>query len=143
MSKLGNIRSEQGMLQSEIDHIEEQITTNKALRQHLDSKLRDIVSKIYKTEKTKNGVKLTQNVQKVLEEFIKKITTKKIYLLEQYLLEGLQTLMHKNDFMSTKIDSQTFEISLFRKNGESFPRNLLSEGENDKCLQLLYFGHLF
>ena len=129
VSKLGNIRSEQGMLQSEIDHIEEQITTNKALRQHLDSKLRDIVSKIYKTEKTKNGVKLTQNVQKVLEEFIKKITTKKIQLLEQYLLEGLQTLMHKNDFMSTKIDSQTFEIQLFRKNGESFPRNLLSEGE--------------
>ena len=129
ISKLGNIRSEQGTLQAEIDHMEEQITTNKALRQHLDSKLRDIVSKIYKTEKTKNSVKLTQNVQKVLEEFIEKITITKIHLLEQYLLEGLQTLMHKNDFMNTKIDHKTFEIHLFRKNGELFPRDLLSEGE--------------
>ncbi len=129
MSKLGNTRSEQGALQSEIDHIEEQITTNKALRQHLDSKLRDIVSKIYKTEKTKHGVKLTQNVQKVLEEFVEKITVRKIHLLEEYLLEGLQTLMHKNDFINTKINPQTFEIQLFRKNGEPFPRDLLSEGE--------------
>ena len=112
ITDLGDLRSDQGTLQSEIDHIEEQITSNKALRQHLDTKLRDIVSKIYKTEKSKHGIKLTQNVQKVLEGFIEQITIKKIHILEQYLLECISTLMHKNDFVNVKINPETFVMYL-------------------------------
>ena len=129
ITDLGDLRSDQGTLQAEIDHIEAQIISNKALRQHLDTKLRDVVSKIYKSEKSKNGIKLTQNVQKVLEEFIEQIIIKKIHILEQYLLECIGTLMHKNDFVDVKINPDTFEIKLYRKNNDQFPRDLLSEGE--------------
>ena len=95
ISKVGELHSQAGALRAEMDHIEEKISSNTALKRHLDVKLRDVVSLIYKSEKSRQHVDLTKNVQKVLEEFIERLKDKKIHLLEQYLLDAVKTLMHK------------------------------------------------
>lgn len=130
MSEIGNLHSQAGTLQAEMDHIEERISSNQSLRNHLDTKLRDIVSHIYKNEKTKQHADMTQNVQNVLEEFIKELKTRKIRLLEQYLLDALYALLHKKDFIKkVKINPDTFEVELFRSNHIVLPKDMLSEGE--------------
>jgi len=130
LSEIGQVRVQQGALQAEMDHIEEKISSNMSFVRHIDVKIRDIVSQIYKNEKSQRLVQLTQNVQTVLEEFIEQLRIKKIRLLEQYLLEAVQALMHKKDLIGeVAVDYETFEVTLFRKNGEAFPKDLLSEGE--------------
>ena len=130
ISKVGGLHSQAGALQAEMDHIEEKISSNTALKRHLDVKLRDVVSLIYKSEKSRQHVELTQNVQKVLEEFIERLKNKKIHLLEQYLLDAVKTLMHKKNFIEkVSVDPETFEVALFRKNDDPLPKDMLSEGE--------------
>ena len=130
VSEIGKMHSQAGSLQTEMDHIEERISSNISLRRHIDVDLRDIVSQMYKNGKSKQHVRLTQNVQDVLGKFVEKLKTRKIHLLEKYLLESTSTLMHKKNLIGrVKVDPDTFEVMLFRKNGDSIPKNLLSEGE--------------
>ena len=100
------------------------------MQRHIDIKLRSIVSQMYRDEKAKIKVDLTQNVQTVLEEFIEKLKIKKIRLLEKYLLDVLHMLLHKKNFIEkVAVNPDTFEITLFRKNNDPLPKDLLSEGE--------------
>ena len=130
VSEIGKMHSQAGALQTEMDHIEERISSNISLRRHFDVKLRDIVSQIYKNGKSKQHVRLTQNVQNVLGEFVEKLKTRKIHLLEKYLLESTGALMHKKSLIGrVQVDPDTFEVTLFRKNDDPIPKDLLSEGE--------------
>jgi len=130
ISKIREMDSQAGTLRAEMNHIEEKISSNMSLRQHLDVKLRDILSQIYSNEKAEGRVKLTQDVQAVLEEFIEKLRVKKIHLLERYLLDATGTLMRKKNLIKrVKVDPDTFEVTLFRENDDPLPKDLLSEGE--------------
>lgn len=130
VTKIGKLNSETGMLRAEMNHIEEKISSHTSMKRHLDSKLRNIISKIYENEKSQQHVELTQNIQKVLDEFIDKLKVKKIRLLEEYLLDAVNILMHKRHLIEdVKIDSETFEITLFGQDKKILPKDLLSEGE--------------
>ena len=130
VSKIRELHTSEGALRSEMDHIEEKISSNASLRNHLDAKLHDIVSQIYKNEKSLHNVEMTQNVQKVLDEFIKRLRSKKIQLLEQYLMDAIAVLLHKKNLIEkARVDKDTFEVSLFGKDGSRFPKDDLSEGE--------------
>ena len=130
VKQIGQLHSEEGMLCSEMDHIQEKISSNTSLKQHLDVKLRDIVSQIYKNEKSQQHVELTQNIQKTLDEFIERLKIKKIHLLEQYLLDSIGTLMHKRHLVSNvQVDPDTFEVTLFGKDKKTLSKDMLSEGE--------------
>ncbi|CAI7992249.1 hypothetical protein GBAR_LOCUS949 [Geodia barretti] len=130
VSKLAEINKSEGELKAEMNHIEESISSNASMQRHIDVKLRNIVSQMYRDEKAKIKVDLTQNVQLVLEEFVEKLKIKKIRLLEEYLLDALHTLLHKTNFIEkVVVNPDTFEITLFRKNNDLLPKDLLSEGE--------------
>ena len=130
VSKLGEASKLSGELKAEMDHIQETISSNIALRSHIDVKLRNIVSQMYSDDKSKIKVELTQNVQLVLEEFIEKLKIKKIRILEEYLLDALHILLHKKNFIEkVTVNPDTFEVTLFRQNSDPFPKDLLSEGE--------------
>ena len=130
VSKLGKLNSELGELRSEMNHIEERLSSNVAMCTHINSKLRGIVEQMYQNEKSQVRVKLTQDVQIVLDEFLEKIKVGKLQLLEQYLLEGTQLLMHKKHLIEKiTIDSETFRVGLFDSGGQTIPKDMLSEGE--------------
>ncbi len=130
VSKLGDINKCAGELKAEMNHIEEKVSTNTAMRNHINIKLRDIVSQMYRDEKSKTSVELTQNVQVVLEEFVENLKIKKIRLLEQYILDAMHVLLHKQNFIEkVTVNSDTFEIILYRENNDPLPKDLLSEGE--------------
>ena len=130
VSELGRLNKSAGELNAEMDHIGEKISNNAAMSVHIDVKIRDIVSQMYRDEKSKTGVELTQNVQTILEEFVQILKIKKIRLLEQYILDAMHVLLHKQNFVEKiAVDSDTFEVTLYRGNGDPLPKDLLSEGE--------------
>ena len=130
ISRVAELNSQRGALQEEMNHMGEKIASSRALLQHIDTKMRDLVSKAHKGKKTREQIRLTHEVQKVLEEFIDRLRVKKIRLLEQYLLDAAGILLHKKDLIHRiRIDPKSFEITIYDRDGKPMPKYLLSEGE--------------
>lgn len=130
VSKLNEMHVKLGMLQAEISHLDQQIASKAAYAKHIVVKIRESVGRQYKNKKSQEKAMLTDKVLNVLDEYSEKLKLKKITLLEEYLLEGILTLMHKDNFISkVSIDKESFEISLYREDGIQIPKDLLSKGE--------------
>ncbi|MXW44116.1 MAG: hypothetical protein F4Z56_05330 [Candidatus Dadabacteria bacterium] len=130
VSRVSELYLRQGSLQEEMNHTEEKISSNDALLSHIENKLRSLLNKAYKDKKTKEQIRLTQRVQKVLEEFIGRLRDRKVRLLEQYLLDATHTLLHKQNLIHRiQIDSQTFKITIYGPDDTPISKEMLSEGE--------------
>jgi len=130
ISELNSYHEKMGTLKAEVEHIEQRIGQEQALVRLINSKIKNILSEKYKDKKTSVQIELTEKVQKALEEYSVRLKAKKLQLLEVYLIEAIKILMHKENFIDkVSINKETFEISLYRKNGDEFPKDLLSKGE--------------
>lgn len=130
ISKLGTLNNEKGSLVAEKNHLEQQISTKQSYLKMLKFKIRGILSEKYRGKGAGIQVELASKVQKVLDEYAAKLKLKKLQLLEKYLLDAINQLMHKEDFIqSVSVNKDNFSITLYRKNGDPFPTDLLSKGE--------------
>ena len=130
ISKLNSLHKEQGMLENEIDHMESKVTTQNTYLKMINSKIRNIVADQYKDKSAGVQVQLATKVQKVLDEYILKLKEKKLQLLEVYLLEELRRLLHKENLITkVTINKISFEITLYDKDENAIPKDLLSKGE--------------
>lgn len=119
-----------GGLQAELEHLRTEIASNESLLRHTKVKMRGVVSQRYKNSKLRARAELTERVQAVLEEYASSLRTRKLALLEQYVADAAGTLMHKRDFIGrVAIDRDTFAVTLFGRDGEQIPREMLSTGE--------------
>jgi DNA sulfur modification protein DndD len=130
ISKLNSLHEDQGVLKTEAEHLEKQITTKNSYLKMINFKLRNILADKYKDENAGVQAELATKVQKVLDEYVEKLKVKKLELLETYLLEEIQRLMHKENIVTkVLVDKETFEIKLYDKDGKQSPKDLLSKGE--------------
>ena len=130
VSDLNSMYENHGMLKNEIEHLEQQITTKKAYLKMVNVKLRNVLADKYKDKNAGIQAELAGKVQKVLDEYIERLKIKKLQLLESYLLEEIQRLMHKENLITrVSVDKETFEINLYDKDGNLSPKDLLSKGE--------------
>jgi DNA sulfur modification protein DndD len=129
ISQLNALHENQGVLKNEIDHLEQQVTTKNSYLKMINVKLRNIIADKYKDKNAGTQAELAGKVQKVLDEYIEKLKVKKLDLLEIYLLEEIQRLMHKENLITkVSVNKETFDITLYDKNGP-IQKNLLSMGE--------------
>ena len=130
ISKLNVLYEEQGILKNEIEHLEQKVTKQNTYLKIINSKIRNIVADQYKDKNAGTQVQLATKVQKVLDEYMLKLKEKKLELLEVYLLEELQRLLHKENLITkVAIDKKSFEITLYDKDENAIPKDLLSKGE--------------
>lgn len=130
ITRLGKAQSELGMLDAEINHIKEEKSSLEALSRHIQIKIRGVVSQLYKDKKAGVRVELTKNVQQVLDSYAKKLTDKKLSILEANLLDSTATLLHKKGLIDhVKVDRSTYAITLYRQDGIIIPKDSLSKGE--------------
>jgi len=130
ISELNNLHEQQGGIKKECEHLEQKIMGKNSYERLLNVKIRNILSDRYKNKNAEVQVELTMQVQKVLDEYVDKLKIKKIQLLEKYLLEEIQRLMHKENLITkVKVQKETFDIILYDRNGNSIPNDLLSKGE--------------
>jgi DNA sulfur modification protein DndD len=129
VSELNSLHEKQGVLKNEIEHQEQQIVSKNSYLKMINLKLRNIIADKYKDKNTATQAELAGRVQKVLDEYIEKLKVKKLYLLEVYLLEEIQRLMHKERLVTkVSVNKETFEITLYDENGP-MQKDLLSKGE--------------
>lgn len=130
ISKLQEVHSSIGMLETEIRHLEQQISSKQSYIKMLNVKMRNIISDQYKDKNAKTQVELAKKVQNVLDDYVERLKEKKLKLLEEYLLDAIHTLMHKEEFIDkVSVDRETFEITLYRNDENEIPKDLLSKGE--------------
>jgi DNA sulfur modification protein DndD len=130
INDLNGMHNEKGILENEINHIENKLSKKISYINMINFKLRNILSDKYKNKNAESQAELAVKVQKVLDEYIEKLKIRKLELLEQYLLEEVQRLMHKDNLITkVTVDKKTFEIILYDKDSNEFPKDLLSKGE--------------
>jgi len=130
ISELNKMNKEIGSLEAESKHIRGLITTEKALITTINVKMRDIVADKHKNKRLASGADIAKKVDNVLEEYSQKLRESKLKLLEDYLLQGIQMLIHKDNFIEkVSIDKETFEVTLYRENDDEMLKSELSKGE--------------
>lgn len=129
-SELTKTSREIGELENETEHLEGMESQEKSLIMLVNSKIRINLTKRSVDKKRLAGLELEPKVQKVLEEYSDILRKKKLELLERYILEGLDMLLHKKSFIEkVTIDKETFEIKLFKGNYDEITKDMLSKGE--------------
>ena len=115
ISELNEMNKEIGSLTAQIEEKHSLIATEKALITTINVKMREIVADKHKNKRLASGADIAQKVDDVLEEYSQRLRESKLKLLEDYLLQGIQTLIHKENFIEkVSIDKETFEVTLYR-----------------------------
>ncbi|MDA1347156.1 MAG: DNA sulfur modification protein DndD [Crenarchaeota archaeon] len=129
ISELQQENRELGRLESEFKNLEDLEMQEKSLVNILNSKISNIVKDKHQDKRRISGMENAKQVQKVLDEYAKRLRGKKLELLERYITEGLQMLLHKKQFIDkVSIDNESFEVKLF-KGDDEISKEMLSKGE--------------
>ena len=92
--------------------------------------MRELVTEKHKNKRKLRGTDIAEKVENVLEEYSQKLRESKLKLLQDYLLQGIQMLIHKDNFIEkVLIDKETFEVTLYRENDDEMLKSELSKGE--------------
>lgn len=136
---IAEFRKQKEDLDKEIIRIDETIDSlNREIGEFINEKtqkgkrIEELSKKLHVSEK--NKVKdeiITRNIGN-LRDFIEKFKTKKKESLEEQILEGLETLLHKKGFVKkveVEIIGETIDIILKNVRGEEIKKESLSKGE--------------
>ena len=129
-SELTQTTRELGELQNELEHLRTLESQEKSLIILVNAKIRANLTKKHEDKKRMAGLEIGPNVQDVLEDYAKSLRSKKLELLENYILDKLQVLLHKKNFIEKiSIDRETFQVKLYKGNDDEISKNMLSKGE--------------
>mgnify|MGYP001423515512 FL=1 len=129
-SELTQTSRELGELENELEHLLTLESQEKSLIILVNSKIRTNLTKKHEDKKRMAGLEIGSNVQDVLEDYANSLRSKKLELLESYILDKLQVLLHKKNFIEKiSIDKETFEVKLYKGNDDEITKDMLSKGE--------------
>ena len=129
-SELTQTSRELGELENELDHLLTLEAQEKSLVTLVNSKIRTNLTKKHEDKKRMAGLEIGSSVQDVLEYYANTLLSKKLELLESYILDKLQVLLHKKNFIEKiSIDAETFEVKLYKGNDDEITKDMLSKGE--------------
>ena len=129
-SELTQTTRELGELQNELEHLRMLESQEKSLVILVNSKIRANLKNKHEDKKRMAGLEIGSNVQDVLEDYAKSLRSKKLELLESYILDKLQVLLHKQNFIEKiSIDRETFQVKLYKGNDDEITKDMLSKGE--------------
>ena len=130
VSEAARLHAEAGRLEAEIEHLDMEAARQETLIRHTNYRIRDKLGSQYKNEKSRRMAQLTRVVDGALEKYASRLRAKKIGLLERYVREAAQTLLHKRNFIGDiSIDPETFEATVYDSDRNTIPRDTLSKGE--------------
>ena len=119
-----------GEIEHEMDQLDNLIAQEMSLIALINSSIRKNLTQQKLDNKRVAGLDLAPKVQDVLDEYAKKLRLQKVHMLESNILDGIKRLFHKKNFIARiYIHPETFEITLYRGDGEEITRDMLSQGE--------------
>lgn len=129
-SRLRKTEGELAEKKAEVEHFEQLISQDESLIFLLNGKIRSALHDRTEDRKRLGGLEIGSDVQKVLDEYANLLRGTKIEVLEKEILNGLQILLHKENFVEkVSIDKETFEVKLFKGDDDEITKDMLSKGE--------------
>ena len=129
ISVINSLHQEIGMLKSEVDHINQELSSKVSYQRILNNKARSLVSSIHGSKSSDASVNLAARVQKALAEYSQNLRMRKISELESNLLESVRSLLHKSHIKMIHIDRETLKIQVYDDGEVESPVYLKSMGE--------------
>ena len=129
ITRVNELHREAGMIESEVAHMDQQISTKNAHKKILQSKIRDLIRILHGAKTAATGVDLASRMCGALDTYYDKLSVQKLRELESHLLDTANSLLHKNLLSRINIDRETFEITVYGNDGEPITGGLLSMGE--------------
>jgi DNA sulfur modification protein DndD len=141
MIERDGFRDKEREFQNESDKLESYISQSKTKLKMLNVKIRTSLEQQTSSEKLSSSDIMANSVLTVLEEYSQSLREKKITLLENNVLKGLEILLHKKDFITKVIiDKETFTVKLYNGNNDEITKNMLSKGELQIYATALVWG---
>ncbi len=95
-----------------------------------NSNIRKLLGKKRQCIKKSGGLNLAPKIQEALQDFSDALRAEKSKTLASHILDTIRTLLHKEDFIGdVRVNPDTFEVSLYQKNGDEIAKDKLSKGE--------------
>jgi len=132
--RLGEFQLKDKQLQKKIRKKEFDLNSlQRDLRKHIDRQLA--------MDTTKGRLSLVNNIQKVLDTYLKNLTAKKISQLRITVAEGFNILSHKgNVIKKVDIDPETFGVTLYDYANKPISKEKLSSGEKQIYAVAMLWG---
>jgi len=140
-SKLSEYSREFGELDNELNNLKSLEAQERSLLMLQNGKIRRNLTEKYEDKKRMAGLEIGSKVQVALDNYSNLLRSKKLELLENYILDKLQTLLHKKDFIEKiSIDRETFEVKLYKGNDDEITKDMLSKGELQMYATAIVWG---
>jgi DNA sulfur modification protein DndD len=122
------------LLNDQAWRLDEAITPARADLEDAEGRMERLVLKRveeeFAAEDHQRMLQLAERTSSTMQEFLKRVTVRKIDRLSTLVTESFQFLLRKSAFVRRiSIDPLTFAITLFDAEGRSVPKERLSEGE--------------
>ena len=130
LSEINQYNKELGMLEAQLSELKIQENIERHYMNKENKEIRSNLEKKFTDKRVLDGLELGPKIQTVLKEYSESLREKKLALLENYILDGLEMLLHKKEFVhKVKINQDTFEVKLYNKNEDEITKEMLSKGE--------------
>lgn len=129
-SRITGANREIGEMEGELGRLEDLEAQEKSMITMLNVQMRQALSSQKADRKRLAGLELAPAVQDALRDYSRRLRLQKIRSLEENIMDGLRMLLHKDSLVGgIRIDPETFDITLYNKEGEPMDRGMMSEGE--------------
>ena len=130
-----------GEMEQELQTIINMESQEKSLITLLNSKIRKQLSKKKTDQRKHRGIDMIPTIQEALEDYSQRLRMKKIKILESNIFEGIQKCFHKDRLISNiSINPETYNVTLYRENGNEISREELSKGELQMYATAIVWG---
>ena len=140
-SKLRESERELAEKRAAVEILEQKITQDRSLIVISNQKIRKALHGEIDERKSSTMQKMGNEVQEVLDIYAENLRSSKIKILENEILESLNTLLHKENFVEkVSIDKETFEVKLFKGDDDEITKDMLSKGELQMYATAIVWG---
>ena len=140
-SKLRESERELAEKKAAVDSLEQKIADGESEIVILNGKIRTALHGEIDERKSSAMKKMGKQVQEVLDKYAENLRSSKIKVLENEILQSLNTLLHKENFVEkVSIDKETFEVKLFKGDDDEITKDMLSKGELQMYATAIVWG---
>lgn len=130
LEKLHQLNQRFGALQAEQKQLQEQCEAAKLQHAEVDRQRIKLEDKIGARDDVAEKIGRTKRVQRALDEYLERLTDRKINDLRHAVVECFNRLARKGDVLKDiRINPKTFRVDLFDRHDTKIPRTELSSGE--------------
>ena len=130
MAEVNDAHKNLGAAQQEAKSLDEELNRVRRELKDIDRRLKRLNEKVKEVERAKERATIVRRSQAALKQYLVAVTELKLRQLEREVTQCFEVICRKADLVhKISIDPESFNITLFDRNGHAMPKERLSAGE--------------